>query len=1120
MRIKTDNKRNISVDFDMPRKFRLLNNGIETPYLQTSKRSFRVLGDIPEYLDIEEIIETPKPKKIVKPMAIKSQPMAVINTNDVLILNQVAQDLELEQNILNEKQKDLENKQLYLDIQNQNLLQNVENVKQLETDNLQKIEENKNSLVNLAYEIGKTNELVNSDFTASVKLIEEHKQAVNPHNITKSTIGLDKVDNTSDIDKPISKAVKIALEDKADKQDVEDIKTEIEVYKKKADRIDRGLANFTGGIGGNELPVGGLEGQVLAKKTDKTGDYEWIDVSGGGTGGTTDHNKLKNRDLENQHPINAITGLQENLTLLANEDISIKAQIDANADAILKTRNDLQAEIDDNAGDISSLQADTTTIKSDLDDLGDQVAGIEGKIPENASSTNQLATKEYVDATEQEIIENYMSADSDLQTQINGLASAISENKNDIVSIESKIPTIASSENLLVTNIDLTNATQDVRSDFAEADSELQIQINAQATDITQNTSDIVDIKNRLDNETGGGSGHNVGDIFYTTRLDTELNGAVECNGATYNIGDFTGAESIGECLATGKINYINFALYEIQITETGYCEFFAYERGETFKVPTLPTVILKGNQAPVVGNGMTLGLTDGSMLGGFATGTAVTGATGNQTVYGSPVGTKPSSTTAANKFAYNKSIGVTTDPTRSGIVANLDTIGVEYRAMVQLANSTTDEAVITVTATLQQLQDINEQIDTKIDTKIAGKQDILVSGTNIKTINGESVVGSGNIIIDGIQNKITNCITEIPQDIELELNDGVLTLKAGSKVYIPNGVGVFDEVTITEDKILTSAWGNAGTMVVYLESNSKDLYMAEKGRDSSGTTSPTQTDTRIWYDTTNNEIKRYSGAVDSGVRLSLPLVICTKTTAGDAEISSLDQVFNGFGYIGSTVFSLPGIKGLVPNGRNADGSLNNIEAHTESVLTYTNTSRDGGERWYSFKTPQNGVWEAIDYMSSADLNNGNWKYNEIDNTWTYKGNIQPWVPFSLSKNNTTNPYAITYSRPKNTFRAVDANEAIYIVATYRNGYSWSRVYSDYWCEQGGINSNNSTSARTQALLIPFKDTNYVVQVTYNSSDDGISNGAITVYNKATNQFIMKSWSSDSLCWEAKGYIA
>lgn len=34
---------------------------------------------------------------------------------------------------------------------------------------------------------------------------------------------------------------------------------------------------------------------------------------GGGSGGTTDHNKLSNRNMENQHPISAITGLQEAL---------------------------------------------------------------------------------------------------------------------------------------------------------------------------------------------------------------------------------------------------------------------------------------------------------------------------------------------------------------------------------------------------------------------------------------------------------------------------------------------------------------------------------------------------------------------------------------------------------------------------------------------------------------------------------------------------------------------------------------------------------------------------------------------------------------------------------------
>lgn len=49
--------------------------------------------------------------------------------------------------------------------------------------------------------------------------LDSHKAAVNPHNITKTTVGLSNVDNTSDSDKPISTATQLALADKADLAD-------------------------------------------------------------------------------------------------------------------------------------------------------------------------------------------------------------------------------------------------------------------------------------------------------------------------------------------------------------------------------------------------------------------------------------------------------------------------------------------------------------------------------------------------------------------------------------------------------------------------------------------------------------------------------------------------------------------------------------------------------------------------------------------------------------------------------------------------------------------------------------------------------------------------------------
>ena len=57
------------------------------------------------------------------------------------------------------------------------------------------------------------------------------------------------------------------------------------------------------------LPGGGKAGQVLAKASDADLDVEWAD----GGNGTADHAKLSNRDASDQHPISAITGLENAL---------------------------------------------------------------------------------------------------------------------------------------------------------------------------------------------------------------------------------------------------------------------------------------------------------------------------------------------------------------------------------------------------------------------------------------------------------------------------------------------------------------------------------------------------------------------------------------------------------------------------------------------------------------------------------------------------------------------------------------------------------------------------------------------------------------------------------------
>ena len=226
--------------------------------------------------------------------------------------------------------------------------------------------------------------------------------------------------------------------------------------------------------------------------------------------------------------------------------------------------------------------------------------------------------------------------------------------------------------------------------------------LNAKA-DVDLGNTDLADLKNENGTLTWMGnsllsSGRNVGDIFYTTRTDTELNGAVECNGATFNTSDFSGSESIGVLLSSGKVPYVSLTEYQTAIDTNGSCRAFGWDGGDSFRVPTIPAILLTKEQASVVGNGMTLGLNDGTNNLGLSTDSGTARYSAFTGTYGTPVG----STSSGTSQAQNKSAGVTTDPTKSGIVANLDTV--QYRAMVQLANEATDEALITATSALQQI--------------------------------------------------------------------------------------------------------------------------------------------------------------------------------------------------------------------------------------------------------------------------------------------------------------------------------------------------------------------------------------------------------------------------------
>lgn len=242
----------------------------------------------------------------------------------------------------------------------------------------------------------------------------------------------------------------------------------------------------------------------------------------------------------------------------------------------------------------------------------------------------------------------------------------------------------------------------------------------------------------------------------------------------------------------------------------------------------------------------------------------------------------------------------------------------------------------------------------------------------------------------------LTNCITEIPQDIKLELSNGTLTLKAGSKLYIPNGfesdgtTKKFDAITMESDMSYSTVYTSAVKCYAIYNYSAKTLVMIAS------------VDNRLSYDSATNKV--IHTALTNSV-LSFPFALVVRDTTG---IGSVDQIFNGFGYIDNTVYALPGVKGLIPNGRNADGSLKNIEFTLDKVTAKT-FSYTGNVEFF--------ITRNLDIIDSSI----NYRYyNEERNLYIRNDTSNPLLLFGVG---TETSGKITSFTPKTVFHALDYND-------------------------------------------------------------------------------------------------
>lgn len=119
--------------------------------------------------------------------------------------------------------------------------------------------------------------LVKFNNYASTEVFNNHiEDKSNPHEVTKDQIGLANVDNTADIDKPISNATQTVLDEKANLEVLDSHTSNVEnPHGVTAEQV--GALPITGGIMENTLTLNGV---VLTEGI----DYGTGDPSGGVTG--------------------------------------------------------------------------------------------------------------------------------------------------------------------------------------------------------------------------------------------------------------------------------------------------------------------------------------------------------------------------------------------------------------------------------------------------------------------------------------------------------------------------------------------------------------------------------------------------------------------------------------------------------------------------------------------------------------------------------------------------------------------------------------------------------------------------------------------------------------------
>lgn len=398
-------------------------------------------------------------------------------------------------------------------------------------------------------------------------------------------------------------------------------------------------------------------------------------------------------------------------------------------------------------------------------------------------------------------------------------------------------------------------------------------------------------------------------------------------------------------------------------------------------------------------------------------------------------------------------------------------------------------------------------------------------------------------------QTQITNCLLEVPQRIKYTLEDGTLTLKAGSVIIVPYGTEDLTETypvgstfILNTLKVVDTQFAD-GKFFVWAELQN-DVASKTTGYTYSGficmdignnnlhtdsaTITSNYTGNAFYYNREINKLQWVGTEGDLTRLYSLPVGKATlNSTLGYV---SVDQIFNGFGYIGSTIWVDKGVKGLIPNGRNTDGTLKNIEFTTSNFSANTYTSSGTGVN--NLRLLINGTVALATYLGEfekapATSGYAGLYYNSTENRMYYN-NAGDWERSSALvctqsfSNEATG--VVTSFVPKQAFHAADIRQVEMLISTYLKSFNTSLKAANGYIKLGdgviiqwGIKTGQNSQAYTITLPTPFSSTNYAPIAIDTTTSNAQSHCSVT--DLTTTTFSGKhSADGTTIRWIAIGY--